>query len=86
MSRRYSAEWLNEITGVSDRWLRRCEDKPERGLPINRYGLRVVLGQSDSIIAEPNGTITWHANGRKFTATPAPVPDHGMEAGAGAPA
>lgn len=70
MTRHYPAQWLDEITAVSGQWLRRCEGEPKAGMPVNRHGLRVVLGQSDSIVVEPDQTITWHFGGRKFTAEP----------------
>jgi hypothetical protein len=70
MNRPFSAQWLDEITGVSDQWLRRCNGQPESGLPINRHGLRLVLATSKNVAADPDGTITWTVDGRKFTAEP----------------
>jgi hypothetical protein len=84
MTRPYSAEWLDEITAASGLWRRKCNGHPDGGMPVDRHGLRIALGQSDRVAKGPDGLITWYVGGRKFTAEP--VLDHGMEAGAGAPA
>ena len=61
---------LDEITGVAEHWLRRCNGLPEEGKPTSRRELRVVLAMSDAVAANSDGVITWRANGRKFTAKP----------------
>lgn len=70
MIRRYSAEYLDEITSVSDQWLRRCNGQPGPGVPINRHGLRIVLASSADVAVRPNGVITWRASAGAFSAEP----------------
>lgn len=68
--RRYSAEWLDQITAVADQWLRRCNGQPKAGIPINRHGLRIVLAASQNVAVSATGVITWRAQSGEFTAEP----------------
>lgn len=68
--RRFSAEWLDEITGVSDQWLRRCNKHPKDGILINRHGLRIILAQSADVSVRENDVIAWRAQAGEFTAEP----------------
>lgn len=61
---------LDEITGVAEKWLRRCNGLPKEGKPTSRRELRVVLAMSDAVAANSDNVITWRANGRTFTAEP----------------
>ncbi len=68
--RRFSAQWLDEITAVSDQWLRRCNGYPRPGILINRHGLRIILAQSADVAVRPDGIITWRAEAGEFAAEP----------------
>lgn len=67
---RHDPEHLNQITSVAEKWRRRCEGKPHEGVLTDRAGLRVILAMSDAVTASSFGIITWHADGREFTAEP----------------
>lgn len=67
---RPDADYLNEITSVSEEWRRRCNGKPEAGIPMSRRGLRIVLASSSDVSANGNGVISWSGAGRCFTAEP----------------
>ena len=62
--------YLNEITGVSEEWRRRCNGQPAAGIPMSARGLRIVLASSADISTSGNGVISWASNGRRFTADP----------------
>lgn len=70
MSRRYSAEYLDQITGIAEKWRRRCEGQPRGGILVGHAELRVILAMSDTVTASSFGVITWRADGREFTAEP----------------
>ena len=63
-------EMLDEITGVAEKWLRRCNRLPREGKLTDAATLRLVLAMSDAVAANSDGVITWRANGREFTAEP----------------
>lgn len=62
--------YLDEITAISDQWLRRCNGYPKAGIPISQHGLRIVLGGSSHVTADAHGVISWTAEAGKFTAEP----------------
>lgn len=67
---RHDPAVLDRITGVSEQWLRKCNNQPPEGKPIGRRELRVVLAMSAAVAARADGVITWRSNGRTFTAEP----------------
>jgi hypothetical protein len=67
---RHDPAMLDRITGIAEKWRRRCNGQPSEGMPVGRIELRRVLSTSAAVAAGPNGVITWRANGRSFTAEP----------------
>lgn len=70
MSRRPDPEKLNEIMVVAEKWLYRCNGKPDEGVLENAAGLRAVLASSSDVGVYPDGVITWTGPAGKFTAEP----------------
>lgn len=70
MTRRFSAEWLDEITGIAEKWLRRCNGLPEEGILIKAAGLRVILAACTQVTAYDDGSIAWRGPSGLFSAEP----------------
>lgn len=68
--RRGTAAYLDEITALSDEWIRYCNELPE-GHRVNRDSLRVVLAASQDVHLDAKGRIAWRAGVLQFTAKPA---------------
>jgi hypothetical protein len=68
--KRPTAAYLDEITGIAEQWLRRCNKQPAEGRPVSARGLRIVLASSWDVRADKDGTITWSAAAGKFSAEP----------------
>lgn len=69
MSRRFSAEWLDEITSAP-MYLRRCNGLPEQGIRISGAGLRPVLACVTDVTTRDDGIIVWRGSSGEFTAEP----------------
>ncbi len=67
--RRFSAEWLDEITAPAEKWRRRCNGHPVEGILITARSLRVVLVESTNVSVD-EGVISWTKDGRQFSAEP----------------
>jgi hypothetical protein len=69
--RRFSAEWLDEITAPAEKWRRRCNGYPAEGILITARSLRVVLVERVGVSVNDEGVISWtDGSGRQFTAAP----------------
>lgn len=69
---RHDPALLDQITGIAEKWLRRCGGQPREGILISAANLRVILAASNAVTVGPGGVITWHVDGRWFTAEPVP--------------
>ena len=69
---RHDPDMLKRITGVAEKWLRRCNRQPPEGKLTDAATLRLILAMSDAVAANSDNVITWRANGRTFTAEPVP--------------
>lgn len=67
---RPTADYLDEITAVSEEWRRRCNGQPQAGVPMSARGLRIVLASSSDVRANKGGVISWTSSGQRFTAEP----------------
>lgn len=67
---RHDPDYLDQITGIAEKWRRRCEGQPRGGILVGHAELRVILAMSDAVAASSFGVITWRADGREFTAEP----------------
>lgn len=67
---RPAPDYLDQITAVAERWVRRCNGQPAVGIPVSARGLRIVLAGSSDISAEESGVISWTSSARRFTAEP----------------
>lgn len=65
-----TAAYLDEITGIAEQWLRRCNGQPEAGKPVSARGLRTVLASSKNVRVKADGTIMWTAAAGQFSAEP----------------
>lgn len=61
---------LDEMTGVAEKWLRRCNRQPPEGRLTDAATLRVILAMSSAVAADSFGIITWRSEDRVFTAHP----------------
>lgn len=73
--RRFSVEWLDEITAPAEKWRRRCGSYPGgypiEGVLVTARSLRVVLAVSTNISVDAKRVITWtNGLGRQFSAEP----------------
>lgn len=65
-----TAAYLDEIIGVAEQWLRRCNGKPAAGAPVSADRLRVVLANSRNVRTKDDDTIVWSGPAGEFTAKP----------------
>lgn len=67
---RHDPATLDRITGIAEKWRRRCNGQPADGLLTDAATLRAILPSSGSVKARANGVISWSVEGREFTAEP----------------
>jgi len=63
-------DMVKKITSIAEKWLRKCNGQPPKGMPTTRFELRLMLMMSSAVVANSDGRITWRADGREFTAEP----------------
>jgi hypothetical protein len=73
---RYDPAWLDQISGIAEKWRRRCNGLPEEGILIKGESLRVILAVCPQVTAYDDGSITWRGPSGVFSAEP--VRDHSL--------
>jgi hypothetical protein len=70
MNRRFSAEWLDEITSAP-MYRYTCNEQPNGGIPMSGRNLRnTLVGGKDVSADEKTGVITWRGPAGQFKAEP----------------